>query len=190
MSTPCIWAYRAAGTGTPSGVTTTGAWCLRVPISACCVCLSPSWRAPLSLCCSSASWSRPVRCFPFRVSVPPQPSPTCQSLIVTSVIRARAAQAAHCKSLARHLLATCSPLTSIRPLRATTMYSHCAKWLDSHYGVISIPSSCSFWISLFLPPQGFQLPLHWYPLLGWSPPIRKSWGTPEMISYPWPTRLS
>lgn len=70
MSTLCIWASRVAGTGTPNDAITTGAWCLRVPISACCVCSSPFWRAPLSSCCSSASWSRPVRCYHFRVSLP------------------------------------------------------------------------------------------------------------------------
>lgn len=78
-STPCIWGCRAAGTETPSGATTTGAWCSRTQTSACCVCSSPSWRAPLSWCCSSASWSTPARCCPFRVSDPECRSKTAPS---------------------------------------------------------------------------------------------------------------
>lgn len=56
-SAPCTWASRAV-VSRSTGAASTGPWCTSTLTSTCCAYWRPSWRAPHSWCCSSASWSR------------------------------------------------------------------------------------------------------------------------------------
>lgn len=66
-STPCTWECKAVGMATRVSVISTGVWCSRALTSTCCGCLRLSWRARLSSCCSSASWSTATTYCPYRV---------------------------------------------------------------------------------------------------------------------------